>query len=63
MTLALLLALFIGVVAGLRSLTAPAVVAWAAHWTWLAPQSPLAFLGSTAAVAAFTVGRRGVRTR
>jgi uncharacterized membrane protein len=32
--LVLLLALFIGVVAGLRSLTAPAVVSWAAvlHW-------------------------------
>jgi uncharacterized membrane protein len=32
---ALLLALLIGVVAGLRSLTAPAVVAWAAFLTWI----------------------------
>ncbi len=32
--LVLLLALLIGVVAGLRSLTAPAVVAWAAFLTW-----------------------------
>jgi len=31
----LLLAFLIGVVAGLRSLTAPAVVAWAAHRNWL----------------------------
>ena len=33
--LVLLLALLIGVVAGLRSLTAPAAVAWAAHLQWL----------------------------
>ncbi len=32
--LVLLMALLIGVVAGLRSLTAPAVVAWAAVLTW-----------------------------
>ena len=34
-TLILLLALLIGVVAGLRSLTAPAVVAWAAALDWI----------------------------
>jgi uncharacterized membrane protein len=33
--LVLLMALLIGVVAGLRSLTAPAVVAWAAFLTWI----------------------------
>lgn len=33
--LILLLALLIGVVAGLRSLTAPAVVAWAAYLSWI----------------------------
>jgi uncharacterized membrane protein len=33
--LVLLLALLIGVVAGLRSLTAPAVVAWGAFLTWI----------------------------
>ena len=33
--LVLLLALLIGVVAGLRSITAPAVVAWAAHLGWI----------------------------
>lgn len=38
--------------AGLRSLTAPAVVAWGAHLGWLNLQgSPLAFIGSTTAVA------------
>jgi uncharacterized membrane protein len=33
--LALLMALLIGIVAGLRSLTAPAVVAWAAFLGWI----------------------------
>ena len=38
--------------AGLRSLTAPAVVAWGAHLGWLNLHgSPLAFIGSTTAVA------------
>ena len=46
------LAVGIGIVAGLRSLTAPAVVAWGAHLGWLNLHgSPLAFMGSTAAVA------------
>ena len=44
------LAFGIGVMAGLRSLTAPAVVAWAAHWGWLDLQaSYLAFLASAPA--------------
>ena len=52
----LLLAFLIGVIAGLRSLTAPAAVSWATNRRWLDLQaSPLAFLGSTAAVAVFTV--------
>jgi uncharacterized membrane protein len=47
-----LLALAIGFVAGLRSLTAPAAVSWAARLGWLDLHgSPLAFMGSTAAVA------------
>ncbi len=54
--LALVLALGIGVVAGLRSLTAPAVVAWSAHLGWIHLQeSPLAFMGSTWAVVIFSV--------
>jgi uncharacterized membrane protein len=49
-----LLAFLIGVVAGLRSLTAPAVVAWAAHRSWLnLHNTSLSFIASTAAVAAF----------
>jgi uncharacterized membrane protein len=46
----------IGLVAGLRSLLAPAIVAWAAHFGCLNLQgSPLAFMGSTTAVAIFTI--------
>src|SRR4051812_36965679 len=42
-----LLALLIGVVAGLRSLAAPAMVCWAAHLGWLdLSGSWLAFLGN-----------------
>jgi uncharacterized membrane protein len=44
------LALAIGVVAGLRSMTAPAAVAWAAHFGWLHLEtSPLAFFASAGA--------------
>ena len=44
-------ALGIGIVAGLRSLTAPAAVSWAAHLGWLSLRgSPVAFMGSTVAV-------------
>jgi uncharacterized membrane protein len=53
---ALLLAFGIGVVAGLRSLTAPAVVAWAAHLGWINLHgSPLSFMGSVWAVGIFTI--------
>jgi len=52
----LLLAFLIGVVAGLRCLTAPAVVAWATHRHWLnLHDAPLSFMGSTAAVVIFTL--------
>ena len=52
----LLLAFLIGGIAGLRSMTAPTVVAWAAKRHWLTlHNSPLAFMGSTAAVTVFTV--------
>jgi len=41
-----LLALCIGVVAGMRAMTAPAAISWAAHLGWLPLQSTwLAFLG------------------
>ena len=52
----LCLAFLIGVVTGLRSLTAPAVVAWAAHRNWINLQgTPLAFMGSTTALVIFVV--------
>src|SRR5712691_12946414 len=52
----LVLAFAIGVIAGLRSLTAPAVVSWAAHWGWLdLTNSRLAFLGSTTAAIIFSL--------
>jgi uncharacterized membrane protein len=52
----MLMALGIGVVAGLRSLTAPAVVAWAAQLEWINLQgSPLAFMGSKWTVGILTV--------
>jgi uncharacterized membrane protein len=52
----LLLAFLIGAVAGLRTMTAPAVVGWGAARHWLNLQgSPLAWMGSTAGVAVLTV--------
>ena len=53
---AALLALGIGIVAGLRSLTAPALVCWAAHLGWLNLQgTPLTWMGSAVAVGIFTL--------
>ena len=49
------IAFAIGVIAGLRSLTAPAVVSWAAYLGWLNVQDTwAAFLGHTASVYIFT---------
>ena len=46
----LVLSLLIGVVAGLRAMTAPAAVAWASHLGWLSlAGTSLAFLGHPAA--------------
>src|SRR6201993_513798 len=54
--IALLLAFGIGVVAGLRSLTAPAVGAWAAHLRWVQLHgSPLAVMGSMWALGIFPI--------
>src|SRR5258707_778591 len=56
----LLFALGIGVAAGLRAMTAPAVVAWAAHLGWLDIYgTPLAFMGSKWAVILFTIAALG----
>ncbi len=44
------LAFLLGVVAGLRSMTAPAAVSWAAHLGWIRLDgTPVAFLGHAAA--------------
>ncbi len=51
----LLLAFFIGFFSGLRSLTPPAVIAWAAHLGWLKIPSPLSWIGTTTAAVFFTV--------
>jgi uncharacterized membrane protein len=53
----LLLSFGIGIDAGLRTMTAPAVVAWAAHLGWInLSGSRLAFMGSGWAVGIFTLG-------
>ena len=55
-----LLLLAIGFVAGLRTVTAPAAVVWAARLGWLDLHgTPFAFLGSTIAVAFFSIGALG----
>jgi uncharacterized membrane protein len=52
----MILAFFIGVIAGLRSFTAPAVVCWAAHLGWINLHgSPLSFMGGTIATIVFTI--------
>src|SRR5258708_21366393 len=50
------LAFGIGVISGLRALTAPAAVAWAAHRNWLHLHgTPLSFMGAGLAVIIFTL--------
>src|SRR5437764_5519849 len=50
------LAFGVGVAAGLRAFTPPAVVAWAAHLGWLnLNNSPLAFMGSIITVVIFSL--------
>src|SRR4051794_17776807 len=52
----LLLAFGIGIVAGMRSMTAPALIAWAAHLGWLHLQNSFfAFMGSTWAVVILSI--------
>ena len=51
-----LFALLIGVVSGLRTLTAPAAVSWAAHLGWLPLEgTPLGFLGASVTPYAFSL--------
>jgi len=51
----LLLAFLIGFFAGLRSLAAPAVTAWAVYLGWLKLERPLSLIGSLPAIAIFTL--------
>jgi uncharacterized membrane protein len=51
----LLFAFLIGLFAGLRSLTAPAAMAWAARLGWLKLEGLLALMGSLPAVVIFTL--------
>jgi len=53
---ALIFVFLLGCVAGLRSLTAPAVVCWAAHFGWLhLTGTRLAFMNHRATLTIFTV--------
>jgi uncharacterized membrane protein len=55
-----LLAVLIGVVAGLRTMTAPAAVSWAAHLGWMGLEGTwLAFLGFTVTPYILTVAAIG----
>lgn len=51
----LLFAFLIGFLAGLRSLTAPATLAWAAYLGWLKLERPLSLIGSLPSVAVFSL--------
>ncbi len=54
------MAFLIGLVAGLRAMTAPAAVSWAARLGWLNLQgTPLAFLGAAVTPWIFTVAALG----
>jgi uncharacterized membrane protein len=51
----ILFAFLIGFFAGLRSLTAPAATAWAAHLGWLKLERPLSLIGSIPSVVILTL--------
>lgn len=54
------LAFGIGVVAGLRAMTGPAVACWAAHLHWINPQGThLSFMGTMIALVIFTLAAVG----
>ena len=58
--LVLALAFGIGVIAGLRAMTAPAVVCWAAHLHWINLQGThLSFMGTMIALVIFTLAAVG----
>jgi len=51
----LLFPFLIGFLSGLRSLAAPAVVAWAVHLGWIKLERPLSLIGTAPSVAIFTL--------
>jgi len=53
--MALVFAFLIGLFAGLRSLTAPAVTAWAVYLGWLKLDRPLSLIGSLPSVVIFSL--------
>jgi len=56
MTTVCILVFGIGIIAGLRSMTAPAAVSWAAHLKWISlAGSPLAFMGTLPATIIFSL--------
>jgi uncharacterized membrane protein len=56
LTLLLVLILLLGAVAGLRTMTAPAVVCWGVHFGWLSlTHSPISFLTSKISLVTFTL--------
>jgi len=56
LSLLITLVVLLGVVAGLRSMTAPAVVCWGAHLGWLnLAHSPVSFLSSKISLVVFTI--------
>ena len=54
-SLLVLFSFLIGFLAGLRSLTPPAVLAWAVHLGWFTLDRPLSWVGSTISVLILTV--------
>lgn len=56
LTLLLVLVVLLGSVAGLRTMTAPALVCWGAHLGWLSlAHSPLSFMTSMVSLVIFTL--------
>ncbi len=59
-TAVLLLAFAIGLIGGLRSLAAPAVVSWAARWNWLqVKETAMSFMALTVTAVILTVAAVG----
>jgi uncharacterized membrane protein len=53
--MSLIFCFLIGFFCGMRSLTPPAITAWAVHFGWLNPVRPFSWIGSWPAVIIFTI--------